>query len=160
MIKIAINGFGRIGRPVLRRILDKHPDIEIVAINDLTNAPTLAHLLKYDSNYGHYNTEVKAEKEALLIEGKKIKVLAEKEPANLPWKELAIDVVLECTGLFTKHEDAKKHLTAGAKKVILSAPTDSEEIPTYLLGVNADKYQGEEDHFHGLLHHQLLSAGS
>ncbi len=144
MIKIAINGFGRIGRPTLRRILDNHPNIEIVAINDLTDAPTLAHLLKYDSLYGRYGKEVKAENDALIVDGKKIKILAEKEPGKLPWKDLAVDVVLECTGLFTKLEDAKKHLSAGAKKVILSAPTDSKEIPTYLLGVNADKYQGEE----------------
>jgi len=143
MIKIAINGFGRIGRPTFRRILDNHPNIEIVAINDLTDAPTLAHLLKYDSLYGRYSKEIKAEKDVLIVDGKKIKIFAEKEPGKLPWKDLAIDVVLECTGLFTKLEDAKKHLAAGAKKVILSAPTDSKEIPTYLLGVNAGKYQGE-----------------
>ena len=143
MIKIAINGFGRIGRPTLRRILDNHPNLEVVAINDLTDAPTLAHLLKYDSLYGRYNKEIKVEKDALVVDGKSIKILAEKEPANLPWRDLEIDVVLECTGLFTKLGDAKKHLAAGAKKVILSAPTDSKEIPTYLLGVNADKYQNE-----------------
>lgn len=143
MIKLAINGFGRIGRPVLRRILDKHPNIEIVAINDLTDAPTLAHLLKYDSNYGAYNKSAEAKDGALIVDNKKIKILAEKDPANLPWKDLGVDVVLECTGLFTKLTDAQKHITAGAKKVILSAPSDSPEIPTYLLGVNADKYQGE-----------------
>jgi glyceraldehyde 3-phosphate dehydrogenase len=143
MIKIAINGFGRIGRPTFRRILDNHLNIEVVAINDLTDAPTLAHLLKYDSLYGRYDKEVHAEKDTLIVDGEKIKILAEKEPGKLPWKDLAIDVVLECTGLFTKLEDAKKHLAAGAKKVILSAPTDSKEIPTYLLGVNAGKYQGE-----------------
>jgi len=144
MIKISINGFGRIGRPTFRRILDNHAKIEVVAINDLTDARTLAHLLKYDSNYGRYDKEVKFEKDALVVDGKKIKVLAEKEPEKLPWKDLGIDVVLECTGLFTKYEEAKKHLAAGAKKVILSAPTDSDEIPTYLLGVNADKYQDEK----------------
>jgi len=144
MLKLAINGFGRIGRPVLRRILSNHPEIEIVAINDLTDAPTLAHLLKYDSLYGRYDKEVKAEKDALIINGKKIKILAEKDPANLPWNYLDIDAVLECTGLFTKIGEAQKHLDAGAKKVILSAPTDSPEIPTYLLGVNADKYQDEK----------------
>lgn len=143
MLKLAINGFGRIGRPALRRILDNHPNIEIAAINDLTDAPTLAHLLKYDTNYGRYDKEVKAEKDSLIVDGKKIKVLAQKDPAKLPWKDLEIDVVLECTGLFTKYEDAKKHIDAGAKKVVLSAPSDSKEIPTYLLGVNANKYQDE-----------------
>jgi len=143
MIKLAINGFGRIGRPVFRRILDKHPNIEVVAINDLTDAPTLAHLLKYDSNYGRYDKSVIAEHDSLVVDGKTIKIIAEKDPANLPWKDLGVDVVLECAGLFTKYDDAKKHIRAGAKKVILSAPSDSLEIPTYLLGVNADKYQGE-----------------
>ncbi len=143
MIKLAINGFGRIGRPALRRILDNHANIEVVAINDLTDAPTLAHLLKYDSLYGRYGKEVKAEGNDLVVDGKIIKILGEKEPANLPWKDLGIDVVLECSGVFSKYEDAKKHLDAGAKKVIISSPTDSPEIPTYLLGVNADKYQGE-----------------
>lgn len=144
MIKIAINGFGRIGRPVLRRILDKHPNIEIVAINDLTDAPTLAHLLKYDSSYGRYDKEIKTDGSNLIVDGKKIKILAEKDPVKLPWKEFGVDVVLECTGLFTELEGAQKHITAGAKKVVLSAPTDSEEIPTYLLGVNAAEYKGEE----------------
>ncbi len=144
MIKLAINGFGRIGRPVLRRILDKHLGIEVVAINDLTDAATLAHLLKYDSNYGRYENAVSAKDGTLIVGGKSIKVLAEKDPAKLPWKDLGVDVVLECTGLFTKIDDAKKHLAAGAKKVILSAPSDSPEIPTYLLGVNAGEYKGEE----------------
>lgn len=142
-MKIAINGFGRIGRPVLRRILENHPDIEIVAINDLTDTPTLAHLLKYDSLYGPYGKEVKAEKDALVVGDKTIQILAEKEPEKLPWGSLGIDVVLECTGAFTKIDGAQKHLAAGAKKVILSAPSDSPEIPTYLLGVNAAAYQGE-----------------
>jgi len=143
MIKIAINGFGRIGRPVLRRILDKHPNIKIVAINDLTDTPTLAHLLRYDSTYGRYDKTVKIDGQNLIVDGKTIKILAEKEPANLPWKDLGIDVVLECTGLFTKLEGAQKHITAGAKKVVLSAPSDSSEIPTYLLGINADQYKNE-----------------
>ncbi len=144
MIKLAINGFGRIGRPVLRRILNNHPNLEIVAINDLTDAAVAAHLLKYDSLYGRYEKEVRAEKDALVVNNKNIKILAEKDPANLPWSYLDVDVVLECTGLFTKIGDAQKHLDAGAKKVILSAPTDSPEIPTYLLGVNAEKYKGEK----------------
>ena len=144
MIKIAINGFGRIGRPVLRILLDKHPNAEVVAINDLTDASTLAHLLKYDSLYGRFDKEVSADEQSLIVGGKTIKIFAEKEPEKLPWKELGIDVVLECTGAFTKIEGAKKHIAAGAKKVILSAPSDSPEIPTYLLGVNAAEYKGEE----------------
>ena len=142
-MNIAINGFGRIGRPVLRRILDKHAKIKVVAINDLTDPATLAHLFKYDSSYGQFNGEVKTGKGALIINGKEVKILAEKEPAKLPWKDLKVDVVLECSGAFTKIDGAQKHIAAGAKKVIISAPSDSLEIPTYLLGVNADKYQGE-----------------
>ncbi|KKT76655.1 MAG: Glyceraldehyde-3-phosphate dehydrogenase, type I [Parcubacteria group bacterium GW2011_GWF2_44_7] len=142
-MKIAINGFGRIGRQTARIILDKHPNLEIVAINDLTDATTLAHLLKYDSNYGRYSQEVAVKSGMLIVGDKTIKILAEKEPQKLPWGDLGIDAVLECTGLFTKIDGAQKHIDAGAKKVIISAPTDSDEIPTYLLGVNADKYQGE-----------------
>ncbi len=151
-MKIAINGFGRIGRPTLKRILSHHKDLEVAAINDLTDAPTLAHLFKYDSNYGRFEGEMKAEKEAIVISGKKIKILAEKEPANLPWKELGVDIVLECSGVFTKYDDAKKHLEAGAKKVIISAPSESEEVPTYLLGVNEEKYDAKKD--------DIISMGS
>jgi len=143
MINLAINGFGRIGRPTLRRILDKHPKIKVVAINDLTDAATLAHLFKHDSLYGQFNGEVKAGAGKLIVKGKEIKILAEKEPSNLSWQDLKVEVVLECSGAFTKIDGAQKHLAAGAKKVIISAPSDSLEIPTYLLGVNADKYQGE-----------------
>lgn len=142
-MRIAINGFGRIGRQTARIILDEHPNLEIVAVNDLTDAATLAHLLQYDTNYGRYKKNIQTKDNALIIDNKNIRIFAEKDPAKLLWKELKIDAALECTGLFTKYEDAKKHLDAGAKKVILSAPTDSPEIPTYLLGVNADKYQGE-----------------
>src|SRR3989344_5168859 len=132
MTKIAINGFGRIGRPTLKRIVDNHPDLKIVAINDLTDPKTLIHLLKYDSVYGRYE---KAE-EALAS----VKFFAEKDPANLPWKELGIDIVLECTGEFADYEGAKKHIEAGAKKVIISAPSkDPDKIPSYMLGVNEDK---------------------
>jgi len=143
MIKIAINGFGRIGRPALRRLLDKHPNVEVVVINDLTDTPTLAHLLQYDSTYGRYDKTVKVEANNLIVDDRTIKILTEKDPANLPWAKLGIDVVLECTGLFTKLEGAQKHITAGAKKVVISAPCDGDDIPIYLLGVNADKYQGE-----------------
>jgi len=137
MTKIAINGFGRIGRPTFRRITDNHPDIEVVAINDLTDPATLTHLLKYDSVYRIYNKAEKA------IEG--VRFFAEKDPANLPWRDLGIDVVLECTGVFRDYEGAKKHLEAGAKKVIISAFSKSPEIPSYLLGVNEDKFDPKKD---------------
>jgi len=143
MTRIAINGFGRIGRPTFRRIMDKHPELEVVAINDLTDVPTLAHLLKYDSLYGKYGKSVTIGEGELIVENKKIKVLAEKEPSALPWRDLSIDVVLECSGVFTKKEGAEKHLEAGAKKVIISAPSDSDDVPTYLLGVNEKEYKGE-----------------
>ncbi|MBU1783358.1 type I glyceraldehyde-3-phosphate dehydrogenase, partial [Patescibacteria group bacterium] len=144
MINIAINGFGRIGRLTLRRLLNNYSKIKVVAINDLAEATTLAHLLKYDSLYGQYDKDVKVVGSDLIIGKNKIKIFAEKDPANLPWKKLGVDIVLECSGVFTKIDGAQKHLTAGAKKVIISAPSDSEEIPTYLLGVNADKYKGEK----------------
>ncbi|OGZ18613.1 MAG: type I glyceraldehyde-3-phosphate dehydrogenase [Candidatus Nealsonbacteria bacterium RBG_13_42_11] len=149
MIKIAINGFGRIGRPTLRRILDNHPDLEVVAINDLSDAKTLAYLLRYDSLYGIYNKTIKCTDNELLIDGTqkggKIKILKETDPAKLPWKELGIDIVLECTGNFTEIEDAKKHLQAGAKKVIISAPSKSKEVKTFVLGVNEEKYDSKKD---------------
>jgi glyceraldehyde 3-phosphate dehydrogenase len=144
-IKIAINGFGRIGRPVFRRILDSHPNLEVVAINDLTDNKTLAHLLKYDSLYGIYHKPVKYTEEALIVNGQEFKCLAEKEPANLPWKELGIDIVLECTGRFTDLEEAKKHIQAGAKKVIISAPSKNSTVPHFVLGVNEEKYNPEKD---------------
>lgn len=148
-IKIAINGFGRIGRPTFKKILKDHPDLEIVAINDLTDTKTLAHLLRYDSVYGIYDKQVKFTDESLLIDGtndgKKIKVLAETDPTKLYWKELRIDIVLECTGHFTDYEGAKKHLEAGAKKVIISAPSKSPEVPMFSLGVNEEKYDSQKD---------------
>ena len=124
MAKIAINGFGRIGRAVFREIIKNYPDLEIVAINDLTDNETLLHLLKYDSIYGKYDGSIDCE------------MLTEKDPENLPWKKLNVDIVLECTGHFRTLEDAQKHIKAGAKKVILSAPAKSEEIPGFVLGVN------------------------
>jgi glyceraldehyde 3-phosphate dehydrogenase len=139
-IKIAINGFGRIGRPALRRILDNHPDLQVAAINDLTEPEILAHLLKYDSVYGIYKKAVKSSGKDLSVDGKKIEIFAEKNPTRLPWKKLGIDVVLECSGVFTEYEGAKKHLDSGAKKVIISAPSKSEEVPTFVLGVNEEKY--------------------
>lgn len=152
MTKIAINGFGRIGRPTFRRILDKHPELEMVAVNDLAPPETLAHLLRYDSLYGIYDKRVKFNEDELLIDGKKVKVFAEKDPEKLPWKKLDVDVVLECTGCFTDSGGAKKHLAAGAKRVIISAPAKSEEIPTYLLGVNEEKYNPKKD--------EIVSMGS
>ena len=143
MTKIAINGFGRIGRPALKIALTK--GLEIIAINDLTDTKTLAHLLKYDSLYGRYNKKVDSKEKSLVINGKKIKVFAEKDPTNLPWKDLNIDIVLECTGHFTDYQGAKKHLKAGAKKVIISAPVKSPEIKTFVLGVNEEKYNPKTD---------------
>jgi len=149
MVKVAINGFGRIGRPVFRRIFDNHPDLEVVAVNDLANPETLAYLLRYDSVYGIYNKIVKFTEKELLVdgvkEGKKVRVINEKDVAKLPWRELNIDIVLECSGQFTKIEEARKHLEAGAKKVIISAPSRSEEVPTFILGVNEEKYNSKKD---------------
>jgi len=140
MIKIAINGFGRIGRQTFRRIIENHPDLEVVAINDLTDNKTIAHLLKYDSVYGKLDKEVSFSDKAILVDGKEYLILAEKEPEKLPWKKLNVDIVLECTGLFTNLEDAKKHIKAGAKKVIISAPSKEKEIPGFILGVNTDGF--------------------
>ena len=146
MIKIAINGFGRIGRATLKRILDKHPDLEIAAINDLTDPKTLAHLLKYDSLYGIYNKMIQSAENSLLINKKEIKIFAEKDPLNLLWKKMGIDIVLECTGAFRDYEGAKKHLKAGAKKVIISAPSKTpEKIPSFILGVNEEKFDAKKD---------------
>jgi len=146
MIKIAINGFGRIGRPVFRIILDSHPNLEVVAINDLTDAKTLAHLLKYDSVYGIYQKTIKTTEKEITVDGKAVKILAEKDPSNLPWKDLGIDVVLECSGVFTDYEGVKKHLDAGAKKAIISAPSkDPEKIRSFVLGVNEEKFDPKKD---------------
>ena len=135
--RIAINGFGRIGRLTFRYLLE-HKDVEVVAINDLTDNPTLAHLLKYDSVQGKFNGTVSADDSFLHVNGKAIHALAEKDPTKLPWKELNIDLVLECTGRFTDEDKAAMHLQAGAKKVIISAPAKGN-IPTIVLGVNSDK---------------------
>lgn len=135
MKKIAINGFGRIGRLTFRELLTKS-NVEVVAINDLTDAHTLAHLLKYDSNQGRFDGEVSYEgKNSLIVNGKTIKLFAERDPEKLPWKELEIDVVAECTGIFRSAESAGKHLKAGAKRVIISAPAD-EDVKTVVIGVN------------------------
>src|SRR3990167_3021470 len=159
MIRVAINGFGIIGRQALKVWFDKHRDeMQVVAVNDLTDAHVLAHLLKYDSVYGIWNRQIEATKVteeseeskegekskevgAIRVDGVQVGVYASKDPLSLPWKELGVDVVIESTGRFTKKEDAAKHISAGAKKVVISAP--GKETPTFLLGVNEDKYAGE-----------------
>ena len=138
-VKIGINGFGRIGRNYLRAVLAQGSDIEIVAVNDLTEAKTLAHLLKYDSITGRLPATVEVDGDTILVNGKPIKVLAERDPANLPWASLGVDIVIESTGRFTKAEDARKHITAGAKKVIVSAPA-SGDAATIVMGVNEADY--------------------
>ncbi|MGG6433371.1 type I glyceraldehyde-3-phosphate dehydrogenase [Anoxybacillus sp. D401a] len=143
-VKIGINGFGRIGRNVFRAAL-KNPEIEVVAVNDLTDAKTLAHLLKYDSVHGTLDAEVTVNGNNIVVNGKEIIVKAERDPANLGWGDLGVDIVVESTGRFTKREDAAKHLEAGAKKVIISAPATNEDI-TIVMGVNQDKYDPANHH--------------
>src|SRR6478752_5660034 len=138
-VRVGINGFGRIGRNVLRAGLAKDTDIEWVAVNDITDNATLGHLLKYDSILGPFPGSIDVRDDGLLVDGIEIKVLAERDPAKLPWKELGVDVVLESTGFFTARDEAAKHLEAGAKKVVISAPGKGEDI-TVVLGVNFDKY--------------------
>jgi len=141
--KIAINGFGRIGRNAFK-IARQHPDLEIVAINDLTDTRTLAHLLKHDSNYGLYHEDVSFDDTDLIVGGDKVKVTAEKDPTALPWKQMGIDVVIESTGRFTHHDDLKKHLAAGAKKVVLSAPEKDDNFhDTIVIGANEDTLKAD-----------------
>jgi glyceraldehyde 3-phosphate dehydrogenase len=148
--RVGINGFGRIGRLVYRAGL-KNKDIEFVAVNDLTDSKTLAHLLKYDSVHGIMDGKVEAKGDAILVDGKELKVLAERDPEKLPWKEMAVDLVLESTGKFTDRAGAEKHLKAGAKKVIVSAPAKGPDI-TFVLGVNQDVYDKAN--------HNIISMGS
>lgn len=136
MIRIAINGFGRIGRNILRTLIYRSEDIQVVAINDITDSLTLAHLFKYDSVHGPFQGEVVGVEGRIVVNGKEIRILNEKDPLNLPWQKEEIDVVVESTGLFTRKQEAEKHLAAGAKQVIVSAPSPSKEIPTLVLGVN------------------------
>ncbi|MBK5443912.1 MULTISPECIES: type I glyceraldehyde-3-phosphate dehydrogenase [Peribacillus] len=143
-VKVGINGFGRIGRNVFRAALS-NPEVDIVAINDLTDANMLAHLLQYDSIHGSLNEKVTVDGDYLVVDGHKVKVLAERDPAQLAWGELGVEVVVESTGRFTKRSDAAKHLEAGAKKVIISAPASDEDI-TIVMGVNEDKYDAENHH--------------
>ena len=145
--KVGINGFGRIGRAVFKCILNdpECSNFEIVGINDLTDSATLAHLLKYDSVQGVSSHEIQSDSEGLIINGKHIKIIAERDPANLPWKQLGVDIVIESTGLFTKRDAAKKHIAAGAKKVIISAPATDPDV-TIVLGVNEESYNSSEHH--------------
>ncbi len=144
VVKLGINGFGRIGRNVFRAALN-NPNVEVVAVNDLTDANMLAHLLKYDSIHGTLNAEVSVKENTLVVNGKEIKVLAERDPANLGWGNLGVDIVVESTGRFTSRDDAAKHLEAGAKKVIISAPASNEDI-TLVMGVNEDQYDASSHH--------------
>lgn len=151
-IKVAINGFGRIGRNAFKIAQEKlSKDVEIVAINDLTDTKTLGHLLKYDSLFGKFNGTVETTENSLIVNGKEVKIFAEKDPKNLPWKALGVDIVVESTGLFTKKEKAMAHIEAGAKKVIISAPATDEDI-TIVMGVNEEKYDSAK--------HNIISNAS
>jgi len=144
--RVGINGFGRVGRQVYKAVLDFYPDeLEVVAVNDITDAATLAHLLRYDSVYGGFEGEVEATDTGLLVDGAEVRVLAEKEPAGLPWAEMGVDIVIESTGRFTEADKARAHLQAGAKKVVITAPAKGEDI-TIVLGVNDDRYDPEKHH--------------
>jgi len=146
MSRVAINGFGRIGRLTLRAGLEKKTDLEFVAVNDLVDAKTLAHLFKYDSVHGIYPGEIRANEDELIIDGQKIKVCSEKDPAKLPWSELGVDLVVESTGLFRSREKASTHLQAGAKKVIITAPAQGKEpVLTIVMGVNEKMYDSSRD---------------
>src|SRR5919109_5400503 len=149
-IKVGINGFGRIGRNIMRAALGSN-DLDFVAVNDLTNAATLAHLLKYDSILGNLNANISASGDKIKVDRDEFQVLSVKDPAQLPWKTLGVDIVVESTGLFTKRDDAAKHLTAGARKVIISAPATEPDV-TLALGVNDDAYDRDQ--------HEVISNAS
>jgi len=145
MVKVAINGFGRIGRVAFKIILDKHAsEVEVVGINDLTDAATLAHLLKYDTSYGIYQKSISSDGNHILVDGRPYQVLAEKDPTKLPWGQLGVDVVIECTGRFTDYAGSEAHLKAGAKMVVISAPAKGGNVGTYLMGVNHDHYTPDQ----------------
>ncbi|MGQ9506607.1 MAG: type I glyceraldehyde-3-phosphate dehydrogenase [Candidatus Bathycorpusculaceae bacterium] len=150
-IRVAINGFGRIGRLLYRAAIERNANIDFVAINDISDAKTLAHLLRYDSVHGRFNADVQVKDNSIIVNGKELKVLMQKDPAMLPWKDLDVYLAVESTGLFTKREDASKHLQAGAKKVLISAPAENPDI-TIVLGVNQDQYNHEK--------HNILSNAS
>src|SRR5438876_7319464 len=145
MTRVAINGFGRIGRLFLKAILERHPEVEIVAVNDLADPKMNAHLFKPDSNYGPYTGEVSSTADSLVIDGRAIKVVQERDPAKLPWKALDIDIVIESTGFFTDANKAKAHLDAGARYVIISAPAKNED-KTVVLGLNEPELDPEKHH--------------
>ncbi len=149
-VKVGINGFGRIGRNVLRAAVKSGADFNVVAVNDLTDAATLGHLLKYDSIHGHYPGTVEVKGKTIVVDGKKIEVLSERDPAKLPWKKLGVDIVLESTGIFRSRDTAGAHLTAGAKKVVISAPGKNEDF-TVVMGVN-------DDHYDSATHHVISNA--
>jgi glyceraldehyde 3-phosphate dehydrogenase len=149
--RIGINGFGRIGRNFYRALASKGADLELVAINDLGDAPTMAHLLKYDSVFGRFDKEVKVNDTGFSIEGQDIRLLSERDPADLPWGDLGVDIVIESTGFFTKRADATKHIDGGAKKVIISAPAKDEDV-TIVMGVNDDDYDSSK--------HSIISNAS
>ncbi len=142
MTKVALNGFGRIGRAVFKNIIKNYPDLELVAVNDLADPDELLHLLRYDTVYGKYKVE--KSDDCFLVDGQEIKIFNKENPGELPWDELKVDVVLECTGAFRTAEGSKKHIEAGAEKVIISAPAKSSDIPSYVMGVNVDEYRGEK----------------
>lgn len=144
MVKIAINGFGRIGRAALKILLERK-DVKVVAINDITDAKTLAHLLKYDSSYGTYDKNVEVSGNEIIVDGEKIKVFAEKDPVNLPWKDLDVDTVIESSGFFTKPAEARAHLLAGARRVVISAPAKGDGAKTIVIGVNAETVTAEDE---------------
>lgn len=151
-LKVGINGFGRIGRLALKAIMERYPDaVEVTAINDLTDAKTNAHLFKYDSNYGIYPGSVEARDDYIVVDGRKIKVLAERDPGRIPWRDYGVDVVVESTGAFTEASKAAAHLNGGAKKVVISAPAQGEDI-SIVLGVNEDQYDPAK--------HRIISNGS
>jgi glyceraldehyde 3-phosphate dehydrogenase len=143
--RVAINGFGRIGRQFLKALFERHPEVDVVAINDLFDTKTNAFLLKHDTNYGTYQGTIEATEDAIIVDGRRIKVLAERDPANLPWKDLNVDIVIESTGLFTDANKAKAHIDAGAKYVIISAPAKNED-KTIVLGVNEKEFDPEKHH--------------
>jgi glyceraldehyde 3-phosphate dehydrogenase len=145
MTKVAINGFGRIGRQYLKALLERHPDVEVVALNDLTDPKMNAHLFKHDTNYGKYKGEVSSTADSITIDGRRIRVLQERDPAKLPWKELGVDIVIESTGFFTDATKAKAHIDAGARKVIISAPAKNED-KTIVLGVNEKEFDADKHH--------------
>src|ERR1700676_3448554 len=150
-VRVGINGFGRIGRNVLRAARERSPDLEIVAVNDITTSEMLAHLLKYDSVLGRFNGTVAADTDSITVDGRVIKVLAERDPQRLPWGDLGVDIVIESTGFFSDATKARSHIDAGARKVIISAPATNEEI-TVCMGVNHTAYNPAE--------HQVISNAS